>query len=915
MKIDQSNLLCRGGTLAVLLLALQFHAACGEGEDATLVKQTQEEGEVEPADAILFPFFILALGIIAYRLLSRYLKWLPYTGFMFVLGTCIGVGVTRIHGKSNLLNESILNFWIPIDSELLLVSFLPGLVYKDASGQNPHLFRVAFAQCLIFAFPMVLAGTVLTALVAYYIFPYDWSFNLAMTFGSILSATDPVAVAALLEQVGAPPRLKVHIAGESLLNDGSAIVFFSIFSGSYLLELGVEGLGEQVNGAQGVNQFFRKSVGGMCIGIFFGAGLITILYLLNRRLEREENVTQVGATITLAYLCYFVADVAWGTSGVMAVVAMGVMTTTLGGTYINDPKLMEDFWSIVEWLLNTVLFALGGLVWGSIIGNTDEEFPDRRFTGKDWGYLLLLYILLTAIRFILLVCFYPVVSRIGLGSSWKELIFESYGGLRGAVGISLAIFLDNIVRENADGSDLTFVLQTNKLFGFVGGIAFLSLMVNGVFAGPLLHYLRLTDTTDTRKHMLKCYVEHNRQNAVRELVELLGERRFSRVNFAVVRFHVPFLEDTSPDEVIEAAQLVYSVHDASSETGGKESLVRLDSFLKYTKRHSDDVEGNDNASSPRFILNSKKGGQKHRDSLVGDRVIEKSTIPQAIRGKRELTVTELRRLFLELVRAGYQKQIEDGELVDREFLVVALTESLELAAESVERVQRLNDWDFVFLVRYPSVYTIKFAQGEVGKYFCCDKIMGCCGLSTLLDADTVRVRLDTEKCLAFIQAHTTAQATMKDYFANDKHLALLQERIIGESEAEVKLAEAHLQQFDEVEVELVISHKVCKILLNNSVRYCESLVEKGLLKEREASDFFEKVQQLLLKVDSCGMKIHSHNLAPKNDVVISRRGDLDINDTTEMTRPTSARIETKCTGEFETINLIEDNDPDPNPLK
>ena len=60
---------------------------------------------------------------------------------------------------------------------------------------------------------MVLAGTTLTALVAYYIFPYDWSFNLAMTFGSILSATDPVAVAALLDQVGAPPRLKIHIAG------------------------------------------------------------------------------------------------------------------------------------------------------------------------------------------------------------------------------------------------------------------------------------------------------------------------------------------------------------------------------------------------------------------------------------------------------------------------------------------------------------------------------------------------------------------------------------------------------------------------------------------------------------------------------------------------------------------------------
>ncbi|KAL7555977.1 hypothetical protein ACA910_003240 [Epithemia clementina (nom. ined.)] len=597
-----SNPSSRLEALVVFLLALRYCAA-SEGEEATVKNENEEEKEeVEPADAIVFPFLVLALGVISHRLLSRYMEWVPYTGFMFVLGTSIGVGVTRVSGQANLLNESTLNFWLPIDSELLLVSFLPGLLYKDASGQNPHLFRVAFVQCLIFVLEasMVLAGTSLTALLASYIFPYNWSSNLAMTFGSILSATDPVAVAALLEQVGAPPRLKVHIAGESLLNDGSAIVFFSIFSGMYQLELGVEGLGEEVNGVEGVKLFFRESVGGSCIGIFFGAGLITILYLLNRRLEREENITQVGATVTLAYLCFFVADVAWGTSGVIAVVAMGVMTTALGDTYINDPELMRDFWSIVEWLLNTVLFALGGLVWGSIIGNQDQEFPEREFIGRDWGYLLLLYILLTVIRFIIFTCAFPIISRIGLGTNWKELVFISYGGLRGAVGISLAIFLDNTVRENANDSDLSFVLQTNKLFGFVGGIAFLTLMVNGVLAGPLLHYLGLTDTTDTRKRMLNCYLEHNRQNAIRDFVELLAERRFNRVNFAVVRFHVPFLKDASRAEVIEAANLAYSVKEAA-ETVENDTVIHLEGILTYIHK-LDDVDDSATQSSSKFVL-------------------------------------------------------------------------------------------------------------------------------------------------------------------------------------------------------------------------------------------------------------------------------------------------------------------------
>ena len=94
----------------------------------------------------------------------------------------------------------------------------------------------------------------------------------------------------------------MHIAGESLLNDGSAIVFFKIFSGIFLLELGVPGLGEDVDLPEGIKLFFRLSAGGACIGAFFGFGLLFLLSLLNHRLEHEENVTQICTTVTMAYL-------------------------------------------------------------------------------------------------------------------------------------------------------------------------------------------------------------------------------------------------------------------------------------------------------------------------------------------------------------------------------------------------------------------------------------------------------------------------------------------------------------------------------------------------------------------------------------------------------------------------------------
>ncbi len=103
---------------------------------------------------------------------------------MFLVGLLIGYSVQRV--KGNAVTEST-TLWLGIEGEVILLVFLPGLVYLDSYNIDVHMFHQAFWQVFIFAFPMVLAGMALTALVAYYIFPYGWSFDLSMTFGSILS--------------------------------------------------------------------------------------------------------------------------------------------------------------------------------------------------------------------------------------------------------------------------------------------------------------------------------------------------------------------------------------------------------------------------------------------------------------------------------------------------------------------------------------------------------------------------------------------------------------------------------------------------------------------------------------------------------------------------------------------------------
>jgi NhaP-type Na+/H+ or K+/H+ antiporter len=89
-----------------------------------------------------------------------------------------------------------------MNSEVLLAVFLPGLIMAEAIEIDIKLFLQALPQLIILAFPLVLMGTVLTTLIATYIFPYGWTWPLAAILGSILSSTDPVAVAAVLKEAG-----------------------------------------------------------------------------------------------------------------------------------------------------------------------------------------------------------------------------------------------------------------------------------------------------------------------------------------------------------------------------------------------------------------------------------------------------------------------------------------------------------------------------------------------------------------------------------------------------------------------------------------------------------------------------------------------------------------------------------------
>ena len=658
---------------------------------------------------------------------------------------------------------------------------------------------------------MVLAGTFLTGLIGLYIFPYGWSFNFAMTFGSILAATDPVAVSALMNEVGAPPRLQMHVGGESMLNDGSAVVFYTIFSGMHLFDINPE-FGTAVDVAKGFAIFFQMSLGGAAIGIAFGLGLLSMLLILNRRLEMEENVIQVAATLGTAYTTFFVAEIVAKCSGVIAVVFCGITVKAFGSNMINDSGLMQSFWTLLEHLLNSVLFTLGGVVWGAIISNDSPAF-----TVKDWGYLFMLYALLNVIRFVLVFSFYPILSRIGLRSKWQEAVFLSFGGLRGAVGIALAISLTEKVEEATGGDENEFSEDVAKMFGMVGGISFLTLFINGTLCGPLIKKLGLVKSTAAREKIVEHYLKQAKEHMLGEFIALMTLKRFYAADFSVTSHYVEILEGLTVEE------LDHAVGQSKALVPPKKyKAPYLKYVVPYLTRESD-------KKSETF----SNGIGKAREELLSlfESEDEQVDVTASSSATTDPQMIEFRLLFIEILQTTYQKQVQAGELDGRSFLDYRLFESLEFTSAEVRDGNPLNDWENVHIFSDTWATYADVAMHKVRTL----------NQSKSRSNDQIKIETAVKTALAFVAAHVHSQRTLLNEFPGIGEVRAAHELVIQESKAQVTKAKKFLGTIDPTELSMIISINLSVILLNKTAQYLEYLCAEGLLHSGEVSEHLERI--------------------------------------------------------------------------
>ena len=116
--------------------------------------------------------------------------------------------------------------------ELVFLIFLPALIFESAFNSDWYVFKRQFVKILLMAGPMLIFSTFVTAAVMFFVLRFEteneFSFLACSLFGVIISATDPVAVVALLKELGVSKQLSTLIEGESLLNDGTALVLFLV---------------------------------------------------------------------------------------------------------------------------------------------------------------------------------------------------------------------------------------------------------------------------------------------------------------------------------------------------------------------------------------------------------------------------------------------------------------------------------------------------------------------------------------------------------------------------------------------------------------------------------------------------------------------------------------------------------------
>lgn len=397
-------------------------------------------------------FILLFVVATAVAIAARWLR-VPYTVALVIAGLALGA--------SHAIEAPHLT------KQLLFSLILPGLVFEAAFHLDAGSFwreRMAINALAVPGLVVALAITaaMLAPVVEAFEFANGFTLVHAMVFAALIVATDPISVVALFKSLGAPKRLTLIVEGESLVNDGTGIVLFTIVVGF--------ATGGSPSIGHAVLDFVRIVGFGGVIGAVVGIGVAQLV----RRIQ--EPMIELTITIIAAYGSFAVAEHFHG-SGVIATLVAGMLCGRDAARLGMSPTTriaVDTAWEYAAFALNSIVFLLIGFEVriGSLLA--------------AWKPIVLAYVAVMVGRAVLVYAVTALMrkSRSKIPWSWSAVV--TWSGLRGALSMVLALSLpvDFPHRE--------------LLLAMTFGVVILSILLQGLTMGPLLRVLGLRSSSATR---------------------------------------------------------------------------------------------------------------------------------------------------------------------------------------------------------------------------------------------------------------------------------------------------------------------------------------------------------------------------------------------------------------------------------
>ena len=353
----------------------------------------------------------------------RYLK-LPNTIGLMLVSLLFSLSIIIISNFVPSLKINVERLLNGIDfSEILLEVMLSFMLFAGAIHIKFKDLKAEKLSILLFSTISVIISTFLVGYTSFYIlnlFHFNVTLIQCLLFGSLISPTDPIAVISILKSAGVPISLETKIAGESLFNDGVAVVVFIT-----ILQLAKPNT--QISVSEVFMFFGQEAIGGILLGALIGwLGYKLIASIDSYNVEILITLAMVMGGYTLAHYTHV--------SGPLAMVVAGLIIGNRGkrlGMSNTTAEYIDKFWELLDEVLNALLFVLIGL--------------ELLIIKINYTLILVSSIIIIAVLIIRYISLFvpSILIPVKEKTTKTTLLILTWGGLRGGISIALASSIPN----------------------------------------------------------------------------------------------------------------------------------------------------------------------------------------------------------------------------------------------------------------------------------------------------------------------------------------------------------------------------------------------------------------------------------------------------------------------------------------